>query len=246
MRIVVVDDEPLARDRLRRLLGQLPGYQCVGEASDGESALELIDQEEPELVLLDIRMGGMDGLTLARRLARYEPRPAMIFTTAYPEHALSAFEVRADGYLIKPIRVEKLQQTLAEAGRLSRAQHTASAVTRSVPARTHIPVPTREGLQRIPVNQILCFVADQKYTTVSHLSGESLIEEPLKSLEAEFSPAFLRVHRKALVAVRFVAALERSSNPEEPATLRLQHSALRIPVSRRRLAELRRALIELR
>ena len=100
MRVVIVDDEPLARERLRRLLEEFPGYEIVGEAGDGEAALELVEEQQPELVFLDIRMGGIDGLQVARRLAQDELPPAVVFTTAYAEHALSAFDASATAYLL--------------------------------------------------------------------------------------------------------------------------------------------------
>ena len=120
MRVVIVDDEPLARDRLKRLLADLPGYEVVGEAGDGETALDLIDEEEPDLVLLDIRMGGVDGIQVARSLQELEVPPGVIFTTAYSEHALSAFDANAQAYLLKPIRAEKLKEALMRV-RISKA-----------------------------------------------------------------------------------------------------------------------------
>ncbi|MDZ4080368.1 MULTISPECIES: LytR/AlgR family response regulator transcription factor [Hydrocarboniphaga] len=247
MRVVIVDDEPLARERLRRLLSEFPGYEIVGEAGDGETALEVVDNEEPDLVLLDIRMGGVDGLQVARQLAEYDPPPAIIFTTAYSEHALSAFDANADAYLLKPIRVEKLKEALLRARRPTRAHKspaTASAVSNERPKREFVLATTREGLVRIPAEDIVYFLADQKYTTVCHLHGEVLIEESLKTLEEDFAPWFLRIHRKALVATRFIASLERERTGEQHHWLRMKHAAKPLPVSRRRLAEVRRFLTE--
>lgn len=244
MRVVIVDDEPLARERLRRLLSEFPGYEIVGEAGDGETALEIVDNEEPDLVLLDIRMGGVDGLQVARQLAEYDPPPAIIFTTAYTEHALSAFDANADAYLLKPIRVEKLKEALLRARRPTRAHKSPAAGER--PKREHILATTREGLVRIPVEDIVYFLADQKYTTVCHLHGEVLIEESLKTLEEDLAPLFLRIHRKALVATKYIASLERRRGAEEDDDsahgLRVRHSTALLPVSRRRLSEVRRFL----
>jgi two-component system response regulator AlgR len=108
MRVVIVDDEPLARERLRRLLAEFPGYEVVGEAADGAQALAIIREQNPDLVLLDIRMPGTDGLQVARQLAEEKTPPAVIFTTAFSEHALSAFDASATAYLLKPIRKDKL------------------------------------------------------------------------------------------------------------------------------------------
>lgn len=246
MRVVIVDDEPLARERLRRLLSEFPGYEIVGEAGDGETALEVVDNEEPDLVLLDIRMGGVDGLQVARQLAEYDPPPAIIFTTAYSEHALSAFDANADAYLLKPIRAEKLKEALLRARRPTRAQKAPAAAPggNDRPKREFVLATTREGLVRIPAEDIVYFLADQKYTTVCHLHGEVLIEESLKTLEDDFAPWFLRIHRKALVATRFIASLERERTGEQHHWLRMKHSGKPLPVSRRRLAEVRRFLTE--
>src|SRR3546814_1767369 len=121
MRVVIVDDEPLARERMKRLLQEFPGYEVVGEADNGETALDVIDDEEPDLVLLDIRMGGMDGLQVGRQLAEMDVPPAIIFTTAYSEHALSAFDANAQAYLLKPIRLEKLRDALQRVRKPTRA-----------------------------------------------------------------------------------------------------------------------------
>lgn len=245
MRVVIVDDEPLARERLRRLIAEFPGYEVVGEAGDGESALEIIREEEPDVVLLDVRMGMVDGLQVARAITEEEMPPAIIFITAYPEHALSAFDAQADAYLLKPVRKEKLREALQRVRKLSRAQKPVTgAAPGTRPKREFVLATTREGLVRVPVDDIVYFLADQKYTTVCHLHGEVLIEESLKTLEDDFSPWFLRVHRKALVATRFIAGLERGKTDESQHWLRVRHAPTLLPVSRRRLAEVRRFLTD--
>lgn len=248
MRVVIVDDEALARERLRRLMTEFPGYEVVGEAADGESALDLIEEEEPDVVLLDIRMGGTDGISVARQLAQLDMPPAVIFTTAYAEHALSAFDAGANAYLLKPVRKEKLRDALLKARKLSRAQHGLSKTNtpRTRPSREFILATTRDGLLRIPVDDVIYFLADQKYTTVCHMHGEVLIEESLKTLEEDLVPQFIRVHRKALVAAKFIATLERRKGEEADEdsqhSLKMRHSNVLLPVSRRRLAEVRRCL----
>ena len=247
MRVVIVDDEPLARDRLKRLLQEFPGYDIVGEAGDGESALDVIDDEEPDLVLLDIRMGGIDGLQVGRQLAEMDVPPAVIFTTAYSEHALSAFDASAQGYLLKPIRIEKLRDALQRVRKPTRAHKPArggGAETASPLKREFILATTRDGLVRVPVQDVVYFLADQKYTTVAHLHGEVLIEESLKTLEEDLAPQFLRIHRKALVNTHFIASLERDRHGEQHHWLKMKHAAQAMPVSRRRLAEVRRFLTD--
>jgi two-component system response regulator AlgR len=244
MRVVIVDDEPLARERLRRLIAEFPGYEVVGEAGDGETAIEVIREEEPDVVLLDVRMGMIDGIQVARGINEDEMPPAIIFITAYPEHALSAFDAQADAYLLKPVRKEKLREALQRVRKLSRAQKPSMLAPDAKPSREYVIATTREGLVRVPAEDIVYFLADQKYTTVCHLHGEILIEESLKTLEDDFAPWFLRIHRKALVATRFIAGLERGKGDESQHWLKVRHAPTLLPVSRRRLAEVRRFLTD--
>lgn len=244
MRMVIVDDEDLARERLRRLVSELPGYEIVGEAADGEAALDVIENEEPDVVLLDIRMGAVDGLNVARSIMEYDPPPAIIFTTAYSEHALSAFDVSAAGYLLKPIRLDKLRDALTRARRPTRVHRPPRKGENENGRREFVLAATRDGLQRIPIDDVIHFVADQKYTTVRHLHGEVLIEEALKTLEDDLGRKFLRIHRNALVATRFIVGLERDRNGDEQLWLRMKHVATPLAVSRRRVADVRRFLMD--
>lgn len=247
MRVAIIDDEPLARERLAALLEEFPGYELVGEANDGESALRMIEKAEPDVVLLDIRMGGaINGLQVARTLAEDEMPPAVIFVTAYPEHALSAFDAKAAAYLLKPVRRQKLQEALQQVRKVSRAQVPAlDADPDDKPKREFITATMRDGVVRVRSEDIIYFMADQKYTTVCHLHGEVLIEESLRTLEEDFAPWFLRIHRKVLVATRFISALERGRGDDDSQHwLRVRHAPARLPVSRRRLADVRRFLVE--
>jgi two-component system, LytTR family, response regulator AlgR len=188
----------------------------------------------------------VDGLQVARAINEEDMPPAIIFITAYPEHALSAFDAQADAYLLKPVRKEKLREALQRVRKLSRAQKPTISISGSSgkPAREFVLATTREGLVRVPAEDIVYFLADQKYTTVCHLHGEVLIEESLKTLEEDFSQWFLRVHRKALVATRFIAGLERGKGDESQHWMRVRHATALLPVSRRRLAEVRRFLTD--
>ncbi len=213
MKALIVDDEPLARTRLARLLEDMDGIEIVGEASTGREAIRLTDSLNPDIVLLDIRMPEMDGLEAAMHLSQLEQAPAIVFTTAYNEHALAAFEANAVDYLLKPIRRERLADALARARRVNRAQlldigRQGGDETGSQ-ARTHISANIGGNLQLVPVEEVIYFQAEQKYVMVRHLGGQLLIDDPLKSLEAEFSDRFLRVHRNSLVAMQCVQGLER-------------------------------------
>lgn len=243
MRIVIVDDEPLARERLRRMIETFPGYEVAGEAGDGDSALEQMRATGADTVLLDVHMPGMDGLQVARRLAAMDVPPAVIFITAHSEHALSAHNIHAAGYLLKPVRRDDLAAALARASRPSRAQMAALETHGEGvrDRRAYITARTRDGIARVAARDVVYFWADQKYTTVHHMQGELLIEQSLLALEQSLGDTFLRVHRKALVARRYIIGLR--LNGPDGATLVLRHIDDDVPVSRRRLSEVR-ALLE--
>ncbi|MBO9468868.1 response regulator transcription factor [Endozoicomonas sp. G2_2] len=241
MKIVIVDDEPLARERLRRMIEPFPGYEVVGEAGDGESALRCLHNTAADTVLLDVHMPGMDGLQVARALAESDVPPAVIFITAHSEHALSAHNSHAAGYLLKPVRRDDLAAALSRARRPSRAQLAALEDNASTDRPAFVSARTRDGIERVAVADILYFWADQKYTTVYHMQGELLIEQSLLTLEQSLGGAFMRVHRKALVACRHITGL-RLDGPDG-ASLTLRHVRDGVPVSRRRLADVR-ALLE--
>ncbi len=213
MKVLIVDDEPLARSRLARLLNDMDDIETAGEAGSGRTAIELTDKLNPDIVLLDIRMPEMDGLEAAMHLSQLDNPPAIIFTTAYNEHALAAFEANAVDYLLKPIRRERLADALTRARRINRAQlldiGQQEDNEKSAHARTHISANIGGNLQLISVADIIYFQAEQKYVTVRHPGGQLLIDDPLKSLEVEFSDRFLRVHRNSLVAMQSVQGLER-------------------------------------
>jgi two-component system response regulator AlgR len=238
LRVLVVDDEAPARERLCALLEEIPDTRVIGAASNGTDALEMVTELEPDIVLLDVRMPGLDGLEVARRLADAPEPPAVIFTTAYDEYALAAFEAQALAYLLKPIRREKLAAALAQAGRLTRPQLAQAAATaRFAERRTHVAVKQRDGTRLIPIEQVLCFIADQKYVTVRHTGGEELIEESLRSLEDDFGAAFVRIHRNALVNVQHLESIGRDAGGQYVVALR--GCADRLAVSRRMAGDLR-------
>jgi two-component system response regulator AlgR len=239
MKVLVVDDEMPARARLRRMLEAVDGCLVCGEAADGSEALLQCARLQPDVLLLDIRMPGMDGLEAARHLLALEHPPAVIFTTAYTEHALAAFEAHAVDYLLKPVRQERLAEALENTRRLTRAQATAlHAGDADGGPRTRICARVRGSLQLVPVEEIRYFLADQKYVTIGTADSRVLIEESLVALEEEFSDRFVRIHRNALVAPAYLIGLERDAGGQFRARLRDVGETLEI--SRRHLAELRR------
>ena len=239
MKVLVVDDEPLARARLAALVAEIGGATVVGEAANGLQALEMAQASGPEVVLLDVRMPGMDGVETARHLARLPCPPAVVFTTAYEVHALSAFEVRAIDYLLKPIRRERLAEALLRARQL--APHRAEALT-ALPGgvRTHVSATQQGRLRLVPVTEVRYLVAGQKYVAAGFPGGELLLEESLRQLEAELGARFLRVHRNALVAPAHAEAVERGDDGLDH--VRLRGVGLAPAVSRRLLAGVRERL----
>ncbi len=240
-RVLIVDDEPLARERLRALLGDLGVAEVAGEAASGLEALDVAERERPDVVLLDIRMPGMDGLEAARHLSLLDPAPAVVFTTAYDAHALAAFEANAIDYLLKPIRPERLRSALEKAGALSAARAAAAGQARpAAQARAHFSAPVKGSLRLVPLAEVRYLHAGQGYVSVFHPGGELLVEDSLRALEEELGEDFLRVHRNTLVAVAHVTALERG--PLGGASIVLRDIAQKLPVSRRLLGQVRRRL----
>ncbi|MGB4947356.1 MAG: LytTR family DNA-binding domain-containing protein [Candidatus Competibacter denitrificans] len=240
MNVLIVDDEPPARDRLRGLLGQLSGYHLCGEATNGAEALRLAANLVPDIVLLDIQMPGLDGLETAARLATLEKPPAIVFVTAYSQYALDAFDAHAVGYLLKPIRLEHLERVLASARRLNRAQLASLAAEPAEAGRTHLRVRLGQRLELIPLSEVCYFQADQKYVTVRHRHGEALIEESLKTLETELGARVVRVHRNALAMAAQIAGLEKTA--DGGADLVFTDIPDRLEVSRRHLPLIRQFL----
>jgi two-component system response regulator AlgR len=239
-RLLVVDDEPLARERLRQLLAEPGNDDVIGEAASGLEALTACATLQPDIVLLDIRMPDMDGLEAARHLAQLPRPPAVIFTTAYDEHALAAFETHAVDYLLKPVRRERLQTALRRARLLTAPGLASLAQVRGNAPRTHFSACSKGSLRLVPLSDVLYLQADQGYVTVRHRQGELLIEDSLRALENEFGADFLRVHRNTLVAVAQVAGLERDADGNFSILLRDRPELL--PVSRRLVSDVRRAL----
>lgn len=239
MKILIVDDEPLARSRLRDLIDDIGNHEITGEASNGREALTLIQRLHPDLVLLDIRMPELNGLEVALHLSRFENAPAVIFTTAYSDHALKAFEANAIDYLLKPIRRTRLEQALAKVHRPLPAQLQAVTQTSDeLQGRQHICAHHRGGLKLIPISEIIYFQADSKYVSVFHQGGEVLIDEPLKELGEEFADRFTRIHRSTLVANAFIESL--SKDAEGQCLLKLREIDRRFEVSRRQLPMVRK------
>lgn len=240
MKVLIVDDEKPARDRLRQLVEDFGRHEVVGDAGNGDQALALASSLKPDVVLLDIRMPGMDGIETAHHLNVLERPPAVVFTTAYDEYAIDAFDARAIGYVLKPVRRERLERALEHAARVSGrmlGEIAPGSKRRHVCARLH------GELRLIPIADIRYFSADQKYVCVHHENGEDLIDDSLKSLEDEFAEEFVRIHRAALVAVACIERLEKTADGRTRVVLHdAAESGDELVVSRRHLADVRRRL----
>lgn len=247
MRVLIVDDEKPARDRLRQILADEPDFEVVGEAGNGEEALQRAAELKPDVVLLDIRMPGMEGIEAARHLNAMDPAPAVVFTTAYDEYAIDAFEARAIGYVLKPVRRSRLTGALGQARRLAGATlNVAAAEARLDARRRHVCAYAHGELKLIPVHEISVFRADQKYVSVDHDNGQDLIDDSLKSLEGEFGDRFVRIHRSALIAVDRIERIERNAEGRSRVVLRegSQVDNKELIISRRHVAEVKRRLKE--
>ncbi len=247
MKVLIVDDEKPARDRLRQILADEDDYDVVGEAANGHEALAEAARVRPDIVLLDIRMPGMEGIETAHHLNTMDPAPAVVFTTAYDEYAVDAFEARAIGYVLKPVRRSRLTGALEQATRLvGNALSEAAADAKLDVQRKHVCAHAHGELKLIPIHEVTAFLADQKYVSVDHDNGQDLIDDSLKSLESEFGDRFVRIHRSALVAVDRIDRVEKNNEGKSRIVLRdgSQVEDKELIISRRHVAEVKRRLKE--
>ena len=249
LRVFIADDEAPARERLKELLGDIAAElptSVVGEARNGFEAVERVPASGAQVVLLDIKMPGMDGLEVARHLAVLEQPPAIIFVTAHDRHAVQAFELNALDYLLKPVRAERLAAALRKADDTAAPAKERLARAANAP-REYIPAVERNRIVLIPVQEVIFLRAEQKYVTLRTREREHLIEEPLVVLEREFAERFVRIHRNSLVSRRAIRGFERAaaSREEEPHWLVvLEGIDERLPVSRRQWPLLRELIAE--
>ncbi|KZC19956.1 MULTISPECIES: LytR/AlgR family response regulator transcription factor [Rhodanobacter] len=231
MRVLVVDDEPLARARLAALLGDCAGVEVVGNVGDGEAALAALGELQPDALLLDINMPGIDGVALAQRLAG-RTRPQVIFCTAYEAHALKAFELGAADYLLKPVRLDRLREAL------QRAQRRLADAPREPAAYLYGRL--RGEQVRIALDEVICLLAEEKYVVVQHRRGELLIEDSLRQLEEAYPDQLIRLHRNCLVPPPRLLGLKTLADGRVLA--RLDGSELNPEISRRNLPAVRKLL----
>ncbi|MBX3652905.1 MAG: response regulator transcription factor [Ramlibacter sp.] len=242
LKLLVVDDEALARSRLCTLLGdcRTPAVHVAGEAANAAQAMELIQHQRFDAVLLDIHMPGADGMTLASALRALPRPPAIIFVTAHPEHAVQAFEIDVADYLTKPVRLERLQLALQKAERLVAAGQGPEPDL----VQESLLIQDRGRTERVPLAEVLYFKAELKYITVRTLARSYILDGSLNELESRHGDQFIRVHRNAMVARRAMRALEKHHDPEEGDgwAVRLAGVDEVLAVSRRQVAAVREAI----
>jgi len=240
VKILLADDEPLARERLLRLLKKVEPDATLLQAGDGLAALEMVGRETPDLVLLDIRMPGMDGIEVATHLQQLEQLPAIIFCTAFDQYALDALQHQAVAYLLKPVREKELAAALSAATRVNSMQ--LAALRGDGQRRSRVSSQTHRGLETMAINEIRCFLAEQKYVTACGVDRELLLPDTLKDLELEFPENFIRVHRNALVSLEYIQGLQRDDSGGWVVELEgIEHRPV---VSRRHLSEVKKRFLQ--
>jgi two-component system, LytTR family, response regulator AlgR len=221
LNVLIVDDEPLARQRLRTLLSDCTQTPVIvgGEASNTAEALELLERMQFDAVLLDIHMPGGDGLALARRLKELPyfqtNPPAIVFITAHAEHAVEAFELTATDYLTKPVRLERLQNSLQKIEQFRQSIRRLEPENDSKKTTEILVIQERGITERIPLREVLYLKAELKYISVRTALKTHILEGSLNELEVRYPNNFLRVHRNALVATHAMRALEKHLDPDE-------------------------------
>lgn len=242
LRVLLVDDESLARSRLTTLLGDClaPSAVVAAEAADAVQAMRALKLGTFDVVLLDIRMPGMDGVTLAKTIAALPQPPAVVFVTAHAEHAVQAFEIEAIDYLTKPVRLERLQQALQKVERLAQVNKGLGADS----TEEILIIQDRGRTERVPLSEVLYLKAELKYVTVRTAVRSYILDGSLSELEEKHAAYFMRIHRNALIARRAVRALERHFDAEEGEgwAVRLNGIDELLAVSRRQLSAVREAI----
>lgn len=236
LKVLLIDDEAPARNRLRRMLGEIQEVHVIGEAATGQEALRMIPVKLPDVLLLDISMPGLSGMKLAQMLQKQDSAPAIIFCTAWSDQAVDAFECDAVDYLVKPVRAERLTLALDKARRFlasSDSRRSGSFLRSTVGGKVKL----------LPMSEVIYLSAEDKYTTVVYEGGRMVVNQSLLDLEKEHADILVRVHRSALVSKNRIRGLEKA--PGGRHFLRLDGCEDRPQVSRRNLPAIRKFIREL-
>ena len=237
MTYLIIDDEYIARARLKEMLLRIDPNGEILEAENGEEAMEIYEQQQPSLLLVDIRMPGISGIELAYHLSAMENPPAVIFTTAHNEYALEAFEANAIDYLLKPIHQDRLKRALQKADPLTKHQ---GQVLKDGGSRSHIAVNQKGKIKLIPLHTVCYFRAENKYVAVRTKTARHLINETLNQLEQDLDAEFIRVHRNALISTQYLEGLEKID--ENRWCVLFQDIEDKLEISRRQTPVIRRWL----
>lgn len=214
LKVLIVDDEAPARARMRDLLSDIAAEEptrVVAMVANGAEALRLIESEEVDVVFADVRMPVMDGVEFARQIGLLDDPPGVIFTTAYDEYAVTAFDVAAVDYLLKPVRANRLAEAL---GKFRRARGAGQPADQGNGARLNFSVTERGRILLVPVEDVRYLKAELKYVTAHTVERDYVLDESLVQLEEEFGERFLRIHRNCLVARAAVQGVERQGGSE--------------------------------
>ena len=234
--VLIVDDEEPARRRLHRMLGEIADLKIAGEAASGLEAERLLPTTQPDILMLDISMPEMDGMTLAKSLQGLPMPPAVIFCTAWADQAVDAFACDAIDYLVKPVRHERLVKAIEKA-RLFLGKRVV------VPEEPMLKSTLGGKVKLLPLTEAIYFFAEDKYTIVVHAGGRLIINQTLLELESQYAGSLLRTHRSTLVVKDRVRGLEKA--PRGTHKVLLEGTDERPLVSRRSLASVRSLIKEL-
>ncbi len=244
-KVLIVDDEPLARSRLRRLLQGINNTQIVGEAADGLQAIEQVKELDPDIVLMDIQMPRCNGLEAAQTIVdTYNPAPAIVFCTAFDQFALDAFKANAAGYLVKPVAAQDLEAAIAQLGNISKPQivNLREKLDRSGVTFKQVPSVVsriKSGLLKTPINDIVYFKSADKLVYATTKDGQEIIVDVvLKELVAKFPDELVRVHRNSVVNIAQIASLFKTEAGQDRVSLKDSDTTLE--VSRRQLSNVKK------
>jgi len=228
IQVLIVDDEPPAVERLSGIVATFSDCQVVGCESRSDRVVQRCRQLQPDVVLLDVEMPGVDGIQLAPGLGQLEHAPLVIFVTAHDQYAVKAFDVDAVDYVVKPVRPARLRQALDRV-----------AAARS-PGKQCLPARIGDRLMRIPLDEIRAFTAEDKCTLVHSLGGQAVLDASLKVVEREFGDRFVRTHRSALVSRHHLRVL--FTDRSDVTRVEVEGIDIRPEVSRRNQARIKKLL----
>lgn len=242
MRTLIASANKQTRTQMAHVVSRMLGWDVVGVHGHGRTAIVNAEKNEPDVVCADMDLRGVNGLSVAGRMARWTPPPALILMGRGNHHALLALEVGVDGFIPKPASNESIASRLRSVVQPRKShRHVLETMTQGRANRKAIIIHQRRRVISIPVEDVMYFTADGKYVRIVHMNGEAWTEEPLVSFERTMGEWFVRVHRHSLVAIRWIQSIGKGKT--SPWSVMLKESQVEIPVSRRRLGHLHRIIV---